>query len=343
VQFADHVRGRVIEDLMQWESLIDAGDEYTPSLRGGKFAPVCTGTRVVHTGPVRATLETRWLFRERRQRVTARVHLTVDASAPFLRISVGGINAATDHRLRLRVATDVRAPRVVADAMFGPVERPALQVPAGEAKMETPLRTAPLHRYVSLFESTRGATLFSDGLCEYEADDAGGMFVTLLRAVGELSRADLPERPGNAGWPASTPGAQCPGPFAAELALLLHGARTDAVIDEIERTADDVLLPLTGATLRSALHVPPPISGITLSGNGLAFGAMKQSEEPGWIALRCVNLHESAREGVWTLGRPVVEARRARLDETPGEVLVPEGNAVRFAAGPREAVTILIR
>ena len=56
--------------------------------------------------------------------------------------------------------------------------------------------------------------MFSDGLAEYEArDDA--IVVTLVRGVGELSRNDLAERPGHAGWPAPTPGAQCLGEFAA--------------------------------------------------------------------------------------------------------------------------------
>jgi hypothetical protein len=109
------------------------------------------------------------------------------------------VNTARDHRLRLRVATGVDAPRVVADAAFGPVERRVPDVPADEQRAERVVRSAPLHRYVSLYGSDRGATVYSDGLAEYEADDDGAVAVTLVRAVGELSRPDLPERPGHAG------------------------------------------------------------------------------------------------------------------------------------------------
>ena len=53
---------------------------------------------------------------------------------------------AHDHRLRVRIASDIAKPRVVADAMFGPVERVQIEVPEAEAKVELPLPTAPLHR-----------------------------------------------------------------------------------------------------------------------------------------------------------------------------------------------------
>jgi hypothetical protein len=44
---------------------------------------------------------------------------------------------------------------------------------------------------------------------------------------------------------------------------------------------------------------------------------------------------------------PLREARRARLDETPGEALAAAagdgGSVVAFTAGPREVVTVLVR
>ena len=200
-----------------------------------------------------------------------------------------------------------------------------------------------MHRYVSLFGPEVGATLFSDGLAEYESTVDGGVFVTLVRAVGELSRSDLKERPGHAGWPVSTPEAQCTGPFAAELALLLHGPRSLLSTDAIERAADDVLLPLCGSTLRSALRHPDPVPGVELVGVGLAFAAAKESEDGEWLVLRCANLTAEPCSGSWVLGSPVHEARRARLDETPAEAIMTNGTAVPFVAHPREITTILVR
>jgi mannosylglycerate hydrolase len=343
VEFTDIASKRVVPDLLRWESRVDLGDTYTPSVRGAKFEEKFLGARVLHRGPVRGAIELKWEFREKKERVQAAVQLIVDADAPWVRVDVAGLNAASDHRLRLRVATDTSHARVFADAMFGPVERRPVAATAADMKMETPPPTAPLHRYVSLFSSSRGATVYSDGLAEYEADDEGGVAVTVLRSVGELSRGDVPERPGHAGWPTPTPGAQCHGAFGAGLAVMLHGPRSASTIDAVERAADDVLLPLTGATLRSALGKPAAVQGIALGGDGLAFSGAKESEDGRWLVLRCVNLLDEPRAGSWRLGADIREAHLARLDETAIEPAPLDGESVRFLAGPRAVVTMLVR
>ncbi len=272
------------------------------------------------------------------------VRLVLDADARFVRVGVDGMSIGFDHRLRLVIRTGVAGARVYADAMFGPVHRVPIDVPPEDARGEIPPRTAPLHRYVSLFSGERGATVFSDGLAEYETTPAGDVAVTLARAVGVLSRIDLPERPGHAGWPEETPWAQGPGPLEATLAFMPHdGTRTLAVIDLIDRTADDVLLPLTGSTLRSALTVPAPTAGFELEGEGLSFSTAKDSDDGQWIVLRAVNLTDGARRGAWQLGIPIREARQSRLDETPGAAVDVGNNRVEFTAGPRGIVTVLVR
>ena len=331
---------RVLRGIVDWESRVDQGDLYTPSIRGKKFAARCASTTVVQRGPLSAAVEQRWLFASGAERVELRVRYVLEAGASFLRIGVLGDNNALDHRLRLRFRTDVTQGATFADAAFGPAERDVPE--AGNAKMEAVVPTAPLHRYVSLFNAKRGVTLFSDGLTEYETRK-NEIVVTLVRSVGELSRSDLPERPGHAGWPAPTPEAQCIGPFEAEFGLLLHGPRTGGMIDEIERTADDVLLPLVGETLRSALQVMPPRHGIALQGAGLAFSTVKESEDGAWMVLRCVNLLDQECAGSWRVGRPVREARMARLDETPLTPLVIRGEVIPFLAPKRGIVTILVR
>jgi hypothetical protein len=335
---------RTIGPLIAWESRRDAGDLYTPSLRGRKLRASVERTRVVHRGPLRGEVEQIVRLAGGSERVDLRLRYILDAGASWLRLHVSGENAARDHRLRLVLRHGIRSTTCFADAAFGAVERRPPEVPARSARMETPVTTAPLHRYVSVFDDKRsaGATMFSDGLTEYESVP-GAFAVTLLRSVGELSRADIPERPGHAGWPAATPEAQCIGRFDAGLALMLHGARTETLIDEIERTADDVLFPITGSTLRSALAVPQPFHGIALEGAGLAFSCIKESEEDDWVVLRCVNLLDRECAGAWRLGAAAREAQLARLDETPLAPLQAAGDRVPFLAPPRATVTILVR
>ena len=346
IALEDRRSGRRIANLVHLLDEDDAGDLYTPSPRPTDCVTTFRGARRVHRGPLRGELEARYRIRRRdarTPRAEVALSLVLDADARFLRLRVNGVNEANDHRVRVVVAADVTVPASVwADAAFGPLRRELLVVPASDAAAEQPPPTAPLHRYVSLFDARAGVTLFSDGLAEYEARDDGTLVVTLARAVGELSRNDVPERPGHAGWPAPTPIAQCRGPFEAELAVMLHGPRQPAVIDAIERAADDVLLPLRGETLRSALTVPGPVVGVELEGVGLAFSAMKESEDGTALVLRCVNLLDEPARGVWRLPFDASSAALARIDETSMHEVEVRDRAIAIAAPRRAIVTLRV-
>jgi len=349
-----------IPRVIALEDVGDRGDLYTHSPYGPvRVEERFLRARLVHAGPLRADIETRWRIvlpsaTDRRLAgatrdgrgagfVDVRLRLRLDAGAPFLRVLVEGVNGAAGHRLRARFRTGVGGARTWADAAFGPVERAPIVVSEDERAIEQPPPTAPMHRYVSLFAGARGCTVFSDGLAEYEAGASGDVAITLVRAVGDLSRNDLPERPGHAGWPVPTPEAQMFGPFAGEFAIFPHGPRTSETIDLIERTADDVLLPLVGTTLRSAMASYRNAGGLTLDGAGLAFSSARESEDGEWLVLRCVNLTEASTSGTWGLPFTPVEAKLAHLDETPIAELAPMADRVAFEAGPRAVVTILVR
>jgi mannosylglycerate hydrolase len=343
---SDLARGRTIEHAVSLEDAADVGDLYTPAIREPHPASAPRRVRVIHRGPLRGELALEWRLTDRARRSPMSrcvVALVLDAGAPFVRIRVEGFNATPDHRLRLHVATGLRASSTIADAAFHLAERRPLRLSSDESAMEQVVPTAPLHRYVSRYALEAGATVFSDGSAEYEALTDGTVAVTLLRAVGTLSRHDLPERPGHAGWPAETPLAQSIGAFRADLALAPHGPDTPAQRDDVERLADDVLLPLTGRTLRSNLGEPTFAGGLELAGEGLAFSAAMPAREHGWIVLRCVNRTDLAVRGRWRARRRIAEAKLARLDETPLEAIVVNGGEVAFAAVPHAIVTLLVR
>ena len=352
-----HQHGTLISDPLGVDIDGDRGDLYTPSIIEGTHEEgALTRARVTMRGPLRGELSSWWRVRVparevsdatgrgRRLRsaiLSLRVRLQLDAGASFVRMLVDGVNTATNHRLRLRLRTGISSPDTYADAAFGVVARTPILVPTEEQREERVIATSPLHRYVSVFSSSTGATVFSDGLAEYEATQSGDVLVTLLRAVGELSNANLPERPGHAGWPVRTPAAQCPGSFGAGLALAIHGPRSPAQVAQIEAMADDALLPLTGDTWRSSMGVPGPKVGIELRGEGLAFGCAEPSEDGSGVVLRCVNLLDHAVPGAWRV--PEASAGwLSRLDETLlGELPMRDGE-VRFTARPRGVVTIVV-
>ena len=365
--------GARLAGILHFEDIPDVGDLYThaPGSTGVTHASFL-GAHVVQRGPLRGTIEGRWHLRMPQSATLTGEHvaltdystpaaampaigqrplvpleldvrITLDAASDVVRIDIRGENVARDHRLRAIFSTGVADPEAWADAAFGPVRRARLELPEADRAMETPVHAAPLHRYVSLYGADRGTTLFSDGLAEYEVLKGGAIAVTLVRAVGELSRNDLPERPGHAGWPVSTPMAQCQGAFAGRFALMLHGPRSAHTVHDVELAADDLLTPLQGSTLRSALAIAPPTSGLELRGQGLAFGSAKESEDGATLALRCINLTDIAVQGAWRLGFTAHTAQLARLDETPLGPLAIENGEVRFSAPPRGVVTILVR
>jgi hypothetical protein len=248
--------GRVFHNFVLLESEGERGDLYTHSpIPGTRQQGHIVRSRITMRGPLRGAILLTWhvpvgarevrsatgeTVSHRSQLLTVATEVQLDAGRSWARLIVNGNNLARDFRLRLRVRTGGSSPVHVADAAFGRIERSSREVPALPDDVERIPPTAPLHRYVSLVDDIigAGATIFSDGLAEYEATGNGEIAVTLLRAVGELSRNDLPERPGHAGWPSSTPAAQCEGPFTAAFAFMSHGPLTDDTIVAIEETAE---------------------------------------------------------------------------------------------------------
>src|SRR6185295_1232363 len=96
------------------------------------------------------------------------------------------------------------------------------------------------------------------GFFEYELAPNGDLRMTLVRAVGQLSRADLATRPGHAGWPMPTPDAQCQGPDRLQVAVVPVSAaelRTGSAVAELW---EDVFLPPHAVWLRQATALRAP-------------------------------------------------------------------------------------
>jgi alpha-mannosidase/mannosylglycerate hydrolase len=318
----------------------DAGDTYTiQSVPGDRaLRPHWGRARVVWAGPLVAALARPFRIGGR---VWGTAYFRIDAGSPQVRIAVEGVNRAGQHRLRLIVPAR-GADRATADMTFGGVtrRREAFHLVPGR---EAPPTTAPMHRYVS----AGGWTVCARGLHEYELLPNGTLAVTLLRAVGDLSRGDLAARPGHAGWPTATPGAQGLGPFRAETALApvgFAGGDPAGDWDAVDAVADEFHAPLTGRMYRAGIEIPQVVAGPALSGAGLAFRALKPREDGEGIVLRCVNLTRALRHGAWTFPNPINRAFRARLDETvEAELpLSPDRRRVVFSAGRKEAVTIVV-
>jgi alpha-mannosidase len=233
---------------------------------------------------------------------------------------------------------------------YGPVTRIPVAWRAGDYLKEWPVPGAPAHRYVSVPARRKGGggiTVFGRGTFEYEPRSAGRLGVTVLRAVGDLSRGDLPARPGHAGWPMGVPEAQEIGVFRCELALATRGvAESDAPGQwaEIERLAEEFDASMAGGSMRYAIDCPAEVRGPVLEGEGLAFKSLKPGETGSGLVLRCVNLSSRTVRGSWTFPGPLRAAYLARLDERMlGEIsLTGDRRQVPIEAGPRAVVTVVV-
>jgi hypothetical protein len=346
LELRDQVTGLTCRGLGALVDTGDAGDSYTfaaPRRDRRIEQPDAVAVAVLHGGPLRGTLEV--VRRYSALDLTARTRVSLDAGSRLVRLHVEGENRQSDHRLRMAFPLGERLRRVVADGHFGPVERPAAgRRGSGRDLLERPVPTAPMQRYVAAAGARRALLVLADGLPEYEARPNGTVLVTLLRCFGQLSRADLSERPGHAGWPTPTPDAQCPGPFRARLGVQLIGPDALEQSGAIEPAAEEFHAPVLAQPLRSALAAPRPVPGPELVGDGLVFSAMKPSESGRGLVLRCYNALPRPVAGAWRLPWPVAAVERCRLDETPlRRVEVGSRGDVPFEAEPREVVTLLVR
>jgi mannosylglycerate hydrolase len=353
---------RELRDALSIETRRDDGDSYTPSLRGPGERLVLRRARVGARGPLRASVVLEWTYREkaravtpgdlsrhapvvsprrRNARIDVRTTLVLDAGADHVRCDVVMRNRTRDHRLQLVWSTDVSgAASVRADAAFGSVERTPVAAPAHSA--EVPPSTMPLHRWASTSDAERGATLLSDGLAEAEVI-GGRLAVTLVRSIGELSRADLPERPGHAGWPAAIPAAQCQGTYRARVGLLLHDSWNEHTEAHVERACDALLLPLVGESWRDLDTRVAEVPGAELAGEGLRASTVALSANGRALVLRAQNLADHATQGTWTLpGNGSWHVTECRLDETPMSETVMSGPLIDFTVPAKGLTTLRI-
>jgi mannosylglycerate hydrolase len=252
IMLIDKRTGERYPGLCVLEDEPDGGDTYTfsrgagPKLDGG--SPI--SSRTLARGPLVGAVEARWSMRSAgRGEIGVRLVAALFADSPVLRLRFDVDNGATDHRLRVRFPIGA-GDSAIAGAAFGSERRPP--VPEGRHRnaIEQSVPTAPAQRYVAAGDESRGLLVLAPGFFEYEWTAKRDLVVTLLRSVGELSRANLAERPGHAGWPAATPLAQEPGSHTIELSLAPAGADEQARPERLERLWEDQFLPLQAAFLR---------------------------------------------------------------------------------------------
>ncbi|HYU09995.1 MAG TPA: glycoside hydrolase family 38 C-terminal domain-containing protein [Gemmatimonadales bacterium] len=344
ISLVDRKRNERYGELLRLEDGGDAGDAYTycpPVRHRVKQSRGPITVRRLAAGPLVAALEARW---EMTRGIDARSLVQLYADSPIVRVSLEIDNRNAYHRLRARLATGLAGALATAGTAFGAVPRPAVTADPAAYPRETPVRTAPAQRFVAAARAGRGLAVLAPGFFEYEWTATGDLLITLLRAVGDLSRGDLPARPGHAAWPTPVPGAQCIGKTRIDLAIAPVSAADLDRGDAVPQLWEDAFLPPHCLWLRDAATLTVAPVDVALEGSGLVFSALKPAQIGSPMVLRCYNATDRKTAGAWRFGSGVKTAHRVRADEREAVALVLEqrGNVVRFVAEPHELVSILV-
>ena len=352
--------GRVYRNLGCLEDGEDVGDEYDYSSGTEPLtlrSDPCTGElRVAPERGLVASAVVEFDFplparigADRRQRARERVScpvrttLTLRSGSPVLDIETRFVNRAEDHRLRALFPTPLRTGELLSDGQFLISPRP-LRPPRGEDWVQPHPGTYPQQDYSLLQDESGGLALLVRGLPEVEAfcceDGGAGLALTLLRAVGWLSRDDFESRRRmNAGPTLFTPEAQCLGPQRFRYALLPYqGDHLAAGVKDLSQRWR--VPPLSGQGVLDG-HIPGAGDFLRKGDGPTCVSAVKRHCERDTLVVRLYNLSDRSTRETLHSGLALRSAWRLDLLEQRGEELpLPGPNEVALALRPHEIATL---
>ncbi len=270
------------------------------------------------------------------------LRLTIRHGSPTVEVDLIIDSRVRDHRMRAAFPTGIVSDTVLSDGHFMLSDRPLVQ-PEKPEWVQPPGGTWPQQDFSLIQDGAKGLVVFNRGLPEIQATpDAAGavtLWLTLLRAVGWLSRDDFATRKhANAGPMVPTPEAQCLGPQHFRYAVAPF--TNTAVAAGIPR-------------LNSVYHAPVPVvqgvAGGHIAGGGglLEVGsintrvtAIKKHAHRSSLVVRLYNMTDSPTEEVLTVGRDIVEAWRVDLLEERIEPVPNTGNRLVMDLRGHEIVTL---
>ena len=335
----------------------DRGDEYNYSKPDvDLLVPARLERARVERGPACQTLEL-WLAldiplelshdRKARAKKSIRMpvytRITLAHSSLVVEIHSEVDNQARDHRLRVHFPAPFRAEDVEYDGHFEVVRRPT-SLPAFDPEWaEQPRPEVPQRAFTYITDGQAALVVANRGLPEVEVlqrgDGRAEIALTLLRCVGWLSRGDLPERPGNAGPSVLTPGAQMPGKWSYDYAVIPGRSEERLGLFAQAYTFETPMRAMSIAVHGG--HLPSQGSFLEVSPPEFILSTVKVAEDGrGWL-MRGVNLSgETVMVTLKTLFE-IRSAERTTLAEAKlADLVVEDGRRVTFEAGPKEIVTV---
>jgi alpha-mannosidase len=241
------------------------------------------------------------------------VHLRARPIGRRVELDVELAPRARDHRLRARFDLSTPPASIWTDTPFG-----------------WRARTTPGTHPVSSVTTAPGLALGGPGLHEIERGADGALRLTLVRAVGWMSRGDLATRPGHAGYHVPTPDAQGLSPLRFRYAL--------AVGAEADRALAPGLLAPRAVALARARPVDRPFLSVEPASARLSI--FKRADEGDALIVRVSGPPDEAITARLRLYRPLRRVCASDLDERTGAELAVGGDELSLPIPANEVVTL---
>ncbi|MDR2739586.1 MAG: hypothetical protein LBB68_07120 [Treponema sp.] len=238
-------------------------------------------------------------------------------------------NHCRDHRLRVRFPTGIKTGESVAETAFGLIRRPVNPEPCDGWREATSGNYAQ-RRFTVLRENGRGFALFNRGLPEYEVLSDGDMFLTLIRAVGWLSRDDLPHRPGQVGPGIPTDGAQCLGEQTFEYGVSLFPENIEDI--PLFRLAEEFQHPLCSIAIQTSRTVSTRAfskSFFSINNPCIVLSALKNKGRR--LLIRLYNPYAGTESFTAQIALPITRICRVSLDGSEQKVFGTTGKGRKFS------------
>ncbi len=361
ISLTDKRNGEVYNNLLEFEDTADVGDEYDYSPAhipvDIRSAGQEVALEVIHEGPIigswllSGALElpiaatTDDLTREQMTEICDYVmEVTLMSGSPTVYVTILFDNRALDHRLRVLCPTGTKTETCKADSTFDIIERPVRPKPHDDW-VQPVVPTYPLRSFVTVQDEKRGLMLTTEGLLEFEIlkEQGNTIALTLLRAVGWLSKIGLKTRRDAAGPVLETPGAQCLGTNIAEFAITpLVG---DSTLEDTLNHSENYLIPLDGHFLPASdtKEGVSEIGLIEIIPSLIQLSAFKQSEDEKCIILRFWNSSQETQKCKVKLGFSVNKVTSSRMDEEETDwysIKKVGGNEFEFDITGRHVATL---
>jgi alpha-mannosidase len=334
----------------------DAGDEYnySPPQSDSFFASKRVTVkafrhRLIPSLEIRALLNIPGqLSLDRKTRAKALVAIPITSrislapGIPRIDIQTEIDNTAKDHRLRVHFPAPFAVDEANYDGHFEVVRRPIGVQENTEKWVEQPRPETHQGAFTDVSNGKIGLTIANRGLPEVEAlknSEHTEIALTLLRAVGWLSRDDMPIRQGHAGPGFETPGGQVQGKSVFNYSIIPH------VGDGREAFLQAYAFQTELRAIETGIHpgeIPAQGSFISSSTEAFIVSAVKATENgKGWL-VRGYNISpESIRVSLNPLRRFVRAAQVNLAEEEMAPLVVNSDGQVDISVAGHQIVSVM--